>query len=82
MKRRNAVMMAVATIVMLLVTPALADKIFVSNERDNTITVVDSDTLETIKTIATGRRPRGIVTGPDKTEVLGKMGFMLFFCVF
>ena len=74
MQRRNAVMMAVAPIAMLLVTPALADKIFVSNERDNTVTVVDSDTLETIKTIATGRRPRGIVTGPDKTEVFVCVG--------
>ncbi|WP_342027494.1 PQQ-dependent catabolism-associated beta-propeller protein [Methyloceanibacter methanicus] len=69
MKRRNAAMLVVAPIAMLAVTPAYADKIFVSNERDNTVTVVDSDSLETIKTIATGRRPRGIVTSPDKSEV-------------
>ena len=35
--------------------------IFVSNEKDNTVTVLDSETLKTIKTIPTGKRPRGIV---------------------
>lgn len=49
--------------------PSSAATIFVSNERDNTVTVVDSDTLEVIKTIRTGKRPRGIVISPDFKEV-------------
>ncbi len=49
--------------------PAFAMKIFVSNEKDNTVTVVDGDTLEVIKTIPTARRPRGIIASPDGKEV-------------
>ncbi|MGB3021420.1 MAG: hypothetical protein WBB50_04780, partial [Methyloceanibacter sp.] len=49
--------------------PALALQIYVSNEKDNTVTVVDGNTLEVLKTIPTARRPRGIVTSPDGKEV-------------
>jgi YVTN family beta-propeller protein len=47
-----------------------AASLFVSNERDNTVTVLDSVTLKAIKTIPVGRRPRGIVVTPDHKEVL------------
>ena len=50
-------------------SPALADTIFVSNEKDNTVTVVDAKTLEVVKTIPTARRPRGIIVSPDSKEV-------------
>ena len=50
--------------------PATASEIFVSNERDNTVTVLDSSTLKVIKTIAVGTRPRGIVITPDFGQVL------------
>ena len=50
-------------------TPVLADTIFVSNEKDNTVTVIDGKTLEVIKTIPTARRPRGIIASPDGKEV-------------
>ncbi len=33
---------------------------YVSNERDNTISVVDLDAMKTVKTIDVGQRPRGI----------------------
>jgi YVTN family beta-propeller protein len=45
--------------------PALAAILFVSNEKDNTVTVLDSETLKIIKTIPVGQRPRGIVISPD-----------------
>ena len=45
--------------------PSFATTIFVSNEKDNTITVVNGETLEVIKTIKVSRRPRGIVLSPD-----------------
>ncbi|WP_198158346.1 YVTN family beta-propeller repeat protein [Enterovibrio coralii] len=45
--------------------PAVAGKLFISNERDNTVTVVDSKTFELLNTIETGRRPRGLITSPD-----------------
>ena len=40
--------------------PSLAEKIFVSNEKDNTVTVLDGDTLKITATIKTGQRPRDI----------------------
>jgi len=49
--------------------PALALQIYVSNEKDNTVTVIDGNTLEVIKTIPTARRPRGIIASPDGKEV-------------
>ena len=49
---------------------ARAGQIFVSNERDNTVTVLDAASLSIIKTIPVGVRPRGIVITPDHREVL------------
>ena len=45
-----------------------------SNEKDNTITVLNADTLETIKTIKVARRPRGIVVSPDGKELFVAAG--------
>ena len=45
--------------------PALAYTAYVTNERDNTVSVVDLDKMETVKTIPVGQRPRGIVISPD-----------------
>ena len=36
-----------------------------SNEKDNTITVIDADTLKVTSTIPVGDRPRGIVLSKD-----------------
>jgi YVTN family beta-propeller protein len=38
---------------------------WVSNERDNTVSVIDVDTLEVVDTIPVGQRPRGLVFSPD-----------------
>ncbi|MGD8527792.1 MAG: hypothetical protein PVH06_03840, partial [Methyloceanibacter sp.] len=64
-----------ALALLLLATPlAQAETIFVSNEKDNTITVIDGDTMETIKTIETSRRPRGIMLSPDYKELFVAAG--------
>ena len=42
-----------------------AREIFVSNEKGNSITVIDGDKLEVKATIPVGNRPRGIVMSPD-----------------
>ena len=65
---------ACATALLLSAAPASAATIFVSNEKDNTITVIDSDTLETIDTIKTARRPRGIVLDPSFKELFVAAG--------
>ncbi len=44
---------------------ARAERILVSNEKDNTVTVLDSDTLKIVKTIPVGARPRGIIMSKD-----------------
>jgi len=50
-----------AAALLLFAAPSFAAAIFVSNEKDNTITVLNGDTLEVVKTIKVARRPRGIV---------------------
>ncbi len=53
--------------------PALADgtgNIFVSNEADNTVSVIDGKTFEIIKTIPTGERPRDMRWHNNKNQLL------------
>ena len=45
--------------------PAWAFKILVSNEKDNTITVLDGASLQILKSVPVGARPRGIVLSQD-----------------
>ena len=45
---------ALAGAARLLPAPALAATIFISNEKDNTVTVLDSETLKIVKTIPIG----------------------------
>ncbi|MEQ1671520.1 MAG: hypothetical protein ABL893_11730, partial [Hyphomicrobium sp.] len=56
----------------LLVTSAAsvqAATAFISNEKDNTISVLDLETLKVVKTVPVGRRPRGMVLSPDMKEL-------------
>ena len=54
----------------LLAAPAAGATIFVSNEKDNTVTVIDSVTLKVTKVIQTGARPRGMILTPDFKELI------------
>ena len=45
--------------------PALAARVYVTNEKGNDVTVLDSETLEVIGTYPVGNRPRGITISPD-----------------
>lgn len=45
--------------------PAQAEKFFVSNEQDNTLSVIDGGNLEVIDTISVGRRPRSMTLSND-----------------
>jgi PQQ-dependent catabolism-associated beta-propeller protein len=54
----------------LCATPARAYIAYTSDERDDTISVVDLDQGKTIRTVPTGQRPRGILVAPDGKYLL------------
>ena len=58
---------ALATL--LAATPAHAYLAYVSNEKGNSITIIDTETLQAIKTVKVGRRPRGVELTKDGSEL-------------
>src|ERR1700738_5636286 len=54
--------------------PALAFLAYFSNEKGNSISVVDTDKMETVATIKTGQRPRGIEVSRDGKFVFVALG--------
>ena len=57
------------SMLLMLALPVMAEpsqRLFVTNERDNTLSVINSKTLEVEQTIDIGKRPRGIGFSPDK----------------
>ena len=44
-----------------LMSAASADMVYVSNEKDDTISVIDTATFSVVKTFPVGDRPRGII---------------------
>ena len=47
---------------------AFAEIIYVSNEKDHNISVIDGNSLEVIKTVKVGHRPRGIILSKDQKK--------------
>jgi YVTN family beta-propeller protein len=68
--RRRSELGAAFGILLFLACQTDAEELFVSNERDNTVTVLDGESLKILRTIPVGERPRGIVITPDHHEVL------------
>ena len=62
---RRLTFLAAAAAAGLMASPASAYMVYVSNEKDNTVSVVDSATMEVVKTINVGQRPRGITISHD-----------------
>ena len=57
-------------ILLLAATPLQAAELaYVSNEKDNTLSVIDMERLEVIDTIEVGKRPRGITLSKDRTQL-------------
>lgn len=54
---------------MLTTTAATADELWVTNEKDDTISVIDLETLTVTRTLETGERPRGITFSKDHSVV-------------
>lgn len=49
-------------------------RLFVTNEADDTVTVIDSRSSEVEKTVSIGARPRGIGFSPDRKQVYVALG--------
>lgn len=60
---------ALAALLASTALPALAEEIWVTNEKDDTISVIDVATLEVTRTIPVGERPRGITFSGDFSRV-------------
>lgn len=46
-----------------------AERAYVSNEKDDTLSVIDLKTYEVIDTLSVGERPRGIILSKDETKL-------------
>ncbi len=64
--------LAAALSAALLAAPAQATTVYVSNEKGNSVSVIDVETLKVTATWPVGRRPRGITVGKD--------GSLLYVC--
>ncbi len=53
----------------LATSPAHAFLAYVSNEKGNSVTIIDTEKLEAVKTVKVGRRPRGIALTKDGSEL-------------
>ena len=70
MHNRQLIAMAAIGSLISVAGDALAYTVYVSNEKGNSITVIDSDTLEVKETIRVGQRPRGIMLTKDGKSLL------------
>jgi PQQ-dependent catabolism-associated beta-propeller protein len=64
----------VLLIVVLHADPVRADTVFVSNEQDDTVSVINGETLKVVATIAVGQRPRGIEASRDGRRIYVALG--------
>ena len=51
---------ALAAPLLCATAPALAGAAYITNEKADTVTVIDTDKMEATKTFPVGRRPRGV----------------------
>src|ERR1035441_5648900 len=58
----------------LSVDSAFAFLAYVSNEKGNSVSVIDTDKMETVATVKTGQRPRGIEVSRDGKSVFVALG--------
>src|SRR5690242_8931243 len=73
-RNRGIALIGAAVLACTAAGPADAFKAYVSNEKGNTVSVIDTDTLNVIKTIKVGQRPRGIALTHDEKFVLVAVG--------
>ena len=71
---RLAAGLLAAALLLAQASPAFAYVAFVSNEKGNTVSVIDTDTWTVTKTIKVGQRPRGIAFTRDGKFVMVAVG--------
>ncbi|MGH7042631.1 MAG: PQQ-dependent catabolism-associated beta-propeller protein [Acetobacteraceae bacterium] len=54
--------------------PAMAATAYVSNEKDNTVSVIDLTTMKAVRTVPVGQRPRGLALTRDGRRLLVSEG--------
>jgi len=57
--------LALITSLLVISNNVSAHWVYISNEKDNTISVIDTESDEVIKTIEVGERPRGVTLSKD-----------------
>ncbi len=62
---RTALASAIAIALSLAAGSAAAATAYVSNEKDDSISVINLDTMETVETLEVGMRPRGLTLSHD-----------------
>ena len=60
---------ALLALAFVMAAPAVAFTAYVSNEKGNSISIIDTDKLEVTKTVPVGHRPRGIALNKDGSEL-------------
>ena len=60
-----AVLLGLGSALALPAPAAMAYTAFVTNEKDNSVSVIDTEKLEVIKTFPVGQRPRGVILSND-----------------
>lgn len=65
--RNNGISCVLAGLAVLIAgtTEIKAQTAYVTNEKDNTLSVIDMRAMEVVKTIEVGQRPRGVYLSPD-----------------
>lgn len=61
-------------LILLIASPANAVLAYVSNEKDNTLSVIDLAASKVVKTVPTGQRPRGMALTSDGKRLLVCLG--------
>src|SRR3954471_13241751 len=77
MRRRKGMIARLLTglaMTVIALQPATAYLAYVSNEKSNTVSVIDTNKWEVVRTIKVGQRPRGIAFTKDQKYVLVAVG--------
>jgi len=69
MGRRGIVWFWTVALLCTFAMPGHAYLAYVTNDRDNTVSIADLAQMKTIKTIPAGQRPRGITMTKDGSEL-------------